>query len=45
MSNWNGPAHKGAMRALRKIKRREAEDRNAATPPERRRAARAKASK
>lgn len=36
MSNFHGPAGKGAMRDLRKFKRLEAEERNAATPPERR---------
>lgn len=35
-SHWDGPAHKGAMRQLRQFKREEAEQRNAATPPERR---------
>lgn len=36
MSNFQGPAGKGAMRDLRKIKQLEAEERNAATPPARR---------
>lgn len=34
---WNGPAFKGAMKQDKAEKRREAEERNAATPPERRR--------
>lgn len=35
-SHWDGPAYKGAARKLRQFKREEAEQRNAATPPERR---------
>jgi hypothetical protein len=37
VSRWNGPAFEGARRVLRAAKRAEAERRNAATPPERRR--------
>lgn len=40
---WNGPAGKGAMRNLRGLKREEAEERNARTPPERRSRKRQKA--
>lgn len=36
MSNWHGPAGKGAMKKLQELKRQEAAERNAATPPERR---------
>lgn len=36
MSNWCGPAGKGAMRQLRQFKREEAEERDSRTPPERR---------
>lgn len=37
MSQFSGPQGRGAARRLRDIKRVEAEERNAATPPERRR--------
>lgn len=36
MSNFHGPAGKGAQARLRAIKRLEAEERNAQTPPGRR---------
>lgn len=36
--NWNGRQYKGAMRDRRKVKREEAEQRNALTPEHRRRA-------
>ena len=36
MNNWHGRAGKGAMNRLRKVKREEAVERNAATLPERR---------
>lgn len=35
MSRWHGKQYRGAMRDLRKTKRREAEERNARTPHER----------
>lgn len=38
---WEGRYYRGAMRELRAAKRAEAEQRNAVTPPERRRGARA----
>lgn len=38
MSKWNGRHGRGAMRLHREAKRAEAEDRNARTPLERRRA-------
>ena len=37
VSRFRGPAFKGAMRTVRELRRAEAERRNAATPPERRR--------
>lgn len=37
---WHGRYHRGAMAARRAQRRAEAEERNARTPPERRRAAR-----
>ena len=45
MATFHGPSFKGAKRTVRQLKRNQAEIRNAATPPERRRSARqAKAS-
>lgn len=38
MGRFNGRYHKGYMRALRELKREEADERNAATPDERRKA-------
>ena len=38
MPRWHGPASRGAMRELRKLKRIEAEQRNRLTPFKRRRA-------
>ena len=35
--SWDGKQYKGAMRTRRELKRAQAEDRSAATPPERRR--------
>ena len=43
MSVFSGSQYKGAMRDYRREKRREAEQRNARTPPERRRSYRRKA--
>ncbi len=43
MSVFTGPQYVGAMRDHRRILREEAEERNARTPPERRRSARRKA--
>lgn len=40
MSRFSGKQHKGAAKEAREVRKREAEERNAKTAPERRRAAR-----